>query len=346
MSELKLMMNRKVTRVVLPVILLLVGLAFTGYHILLMQFSPVDPGDSTRIDVRIAESSTASQVAELLYSNRLIRNETLFLAYCRHKGLDSSLKVGHYQFSRSQSLADIAEAISEGKVVTISFTIPEGYTVDQIGKLLVEKDICTIEDWQEAINTDYNYEFLKLAKPGPGKSYLEGFLFPDTYVIAEDTKAAEIVNAMLNNFQELWKGEFEKQALVHGMNVYDTIIIASMIEKEAMIDSERKVISGVIENRLEKGMLLQMCSTVLYALNQEDKDIVYYEDLEIDSPYNTYKYIGLPQAPIACPGQEAIDAALNPEQHEYLYYAARGDGSHQFSKTYSEHLQAKAYYID
>ncbi len=346
MSELKLMMNPKVTRVVMLLILLLVGLTLTGYYILLMQFNPVDPGDITFIDVRIAESSTASQVAELLYSNRLIRNETLFLAYCRHEGLDSSLKAGHYQFNRSQSLQEIAAAISTGKVVTIAFTIPEGYTVDKIGELLAEKDICTLEEWQEAINRDYNYEFLRLADPGEGKSYLEGFLFPDTYVIAEDTSAAEIVNAMLGNFEKLWAEEFQPQALDQGMNVYDTIIIASMIEKEAMVDDERKIISGVIKNRLEKGMLLQICATVLYALNQEEKDVVYYEDLEIDSPYNTYLYPGLPPAPIACPGKAAIDAALNPEQHEYLYYVARGDGSHQFSKTFSEHLQAKAAYID
>ncbi len=346
MSELKLMMNQKVTRVVMILILLLVGLTLTGYYILLMQLDPVDPGDNTCIDIRIAENNTASQVAELLYSNRLIRNETLFLAYCRHKGLDSSLKAGHYQFNRSQSLREIAADISVGKVVTIAFTIPEGYTVDKIGELLVEKDICTIEEWQQAINTDYNYEFLQLADPGEGKSYLEGFLFPDTYVIAEDTSAAEIVNAMLGNFEKLWAEEFEQQALDHGMNVYDTIIIASMIEKEAMADDERKTISGVIKNRLEKGMLLQIDATVLYILNNDEKDIIYYEDLEIDSPYNTYLYSGLPQAPIACPGKAAIDAALNPEQHEYLYYVARGDGSHQFSKTYSEHLQAKACYIE
>jgi len=345
-SELKLMRNRKRTRAAVLLILLLGGLAFAGYHILLAQLNPIAPGDSSSIDIRIAESSTASQVAELLYSNHLIRNEALFLAYCRHNDLDSSLKAGHYQFSRSQSLPEIAAAISKGKVVTISFTVPEGYSVDKVGKLLVEKGICTVEEWQEAINQDYNYEFLHLAEPGPGKSYLEGFLFPDTYVIAEDTTVVEIVYAMLDNFEKLWKGEFEQQALDQGMNVYDAIIIASMIEKEAMVDNERKTISGVIKNRLEKDMLLQIDASVLYILNNDEKDIIYYEDLEIDSPYNTYKYVGLPQAPIACPGKAAIDAAINPEQHEYLYYVSRGDGSHQFSKTYSEHLQAKARYID
>ncbi len=346
MSELKLMRSKKVMRVVVLLTLCLVGLAFTGYHILLMQLSPVDSGDTTNIDLIIAERSTASQVAQLLYSNRLIRNESLFLAYCRHQGLDSRLKAGHYQLSRSQSLPEIAERISEGKVVTISFTVPEGYTVDKIGRLLAEKGICTIEEWQEAINNEYNYEFLQLANPGSGKSYLEGFLFPDTYVIAEDTKAIEIVNAMLGNFQKLWAREFEQQAQAQDMDVYDTIIIASMIEKEAMVDNERKVISGVIQNRLDKNMPLQIDATVLYILNNDEKDIIYYEDLEIDSVYNTYKYAGLPQAPIACPGKAAIDAALNPQQHQYLYYVSRGDGSHQFSKTYSEHLQAKAYYID
>lgn len=243
MSELKLIMNQKMTRKFLLFILLLLGLAFAAYNILLMQFTPIDPGDSTAIDIRIAESSTASQVAELLHSKGLIRNENLFLAYCRYKELDSSLKAGHYRFTRSQSLQEIAADISAGKVVTISFTIPEGYTVDKIGKLLADKDICTAEEWQAALNNNYDYEFLRLANPGPGKSDLEGFLFPDTYVIAEDNSAAEIVNAMLSNFDQLWSTEFEQQALYKEMNIYDTIIIASMIEKEAMVDNERKTIS-------------------------------------------------------------------------------------------------------
>ncbi|NLO21092.1 MAG: endolytic transglycosylase MltG [Syntrophomonadaceae bacterium] len=325
------------------VLLMVSGLA--GYGILIMQLKPVNSDANSYVDIRIAENTTATQVAQLLHSQQLIRNSDLFLAYCRHKGLDSRLKAGHYQLSPSQSLPEIAAAIAAGKVVTISFTIPEGFTVEKTGRVLEDRGICTWAEWQNAINATYEYPFLQEANPGEGKPYLEGFLFPDTYVIAEDTSAVEIVQAMLDKFSKIWE-EHEREAIEQGITVYDTLIIASMIEREAMVDSEREIISGVIKNRMERNMLLQIDATVLYSLGKDEKDIVYYEDLEIDSPYNTYKYAGLPLAPIACPGQAAIHAALNPQQHDYLYYVSRGDGSHHFSKTYSEHLQAKAQYIN
>jgi UPF0755 protein len=340
------MIKTKVTRGLVLGILVLLASFLGGYHVLSMQLGPVDPDNTSIIEVRIAENSTASQVAELLCQEQLIRSQDLFLAYCRYNHLDSKLKAGHYRFSPSQSLAEIAEAIAAGRVVTISFTIPEGYTVDAIGRFLADNEICTPEDWQEAINAPYDYQFLQMADPGPGKSYLEGFLFPDTYVIAEGTTAVEIVKIMLENFHQIWEGEFTQQASAKGVSVYDVIITASMIEREAMVDSERGIISGVIKNRLERDMLLQIDATILYILNMDEKDVVYYADLEVDSPYNTYKYIGLPQAPIACPGRAAIDAALNPQEHDYLYYVSRGDGSHQFTRTYNEHLQAKAQYLD
>lgn len=345
MSELKPMIKAKSTRLFMLIIVVMMASGLVGYQILIMQMKPVNPKDKSYIDISIAENSTATQVAQLLNSQQLIRNSDVFLAYCRHKGLDSRLKAGHYQFSRSQSLPEIAAAIAAGQVVTISFTIPEGFTVEKIGRVLEEQGICTWEEWKDAIQRTYDYPFLQEANPGEGKPYLEGFLFPDTYVIAEDTSAVEIVQAMLKNFEKTW-GEYEPEAVEQEITVYDTVIMASMIEREAMVDSERAIISGVIWNRMERGMLLQIDATVLYSLGKDEKDIVYYEDLEIDSPYNTYKYAGLPQAPIACPGQSSIQAALHPQQHDYLYYVSRGDGSHHFSKTYSEHIQAKAQYIN
>jgi len=344
-SDLKLMKSKTNRIIFLVILLLLLGLAGGAYQIFTLQYNPVDPGDDTYIDIVIPEASNAGQVASILREDNLIRNETIFLAYCRQSGMDGSLKAGHYKLSRSQSVQEIAKVLSEGSVVTISFTIPEGYTLDQIAELLVEKNICSRREWQKAIEADYDYEFLDQAKPGEGKNYLEGFLFPDTYVISEDTCADEIIDAMLANFVGIWADEFSAQAVEKNMTIYDTLITASIIEKEAMAADERPIISGVIRNRLDRGMLLQLDATILYIIDDDEKDIVYYEDLEIDSPYNTYKYPGLPQAPIACAGRAAIDAALNPAEHDYLYYVARGDGSHEFCRTYREFLQAKARYI-
>lgn len=344
MSEIKVM-KRNVTRIVIYGVIFLLLLGFGGFQVINMQYKPVDIKDTSYHDVIIPEKSTAGQVAEILMEKGLIRNKTVFLSYCRQQGLDSSLKAGHYKFSRSQSLPEIARAIASGAVVTLSFTIPEGYTVEKIGELLVEKGICSPEAWQKALLADYNYDFLPEAAP-VGKSRLEGFLFPDTYIISEDISAEGIINAMLANFAAVWEREFAALANEKNISVNEAIILASLIEREAMVAEERPIISGVIQNRLEKGMLLQIDATVLYILGDNDKKEVYYEDLKIDSPYNTYLYPGLPPAPIACPGKAAIEAALNPEPHDYLYYVARGDGSHEFNRTYEAHLQAKAKYIN
>lgn len=324
-------------------LVLLVGLTITGYNFINAQYEPVDVNDKTMKDIIIPEKSSARQIAQILLKNDLIHSERAFLTYCKRNGYDSSLKAGHYQFSRSQSLQEIVDAIAHGRVVTITFTIPEGYTVEQIGNLLISKGICTEEEWQEAVNMKYDYPFLRYT--ADVRNPLEGFLFPDTYRISETTDAQTIIKAMLNNFESIWQANYAEQAKAANKDVYEVITIAAMIEKEAMVGKERPTISGVIDNRLKIGMPLQIDATVLYALGKH-KETVYNSDLLVDSPYNTYKYNGLPPGPIASPGQAAIEAALNPEKHDYFYYVAKGDGSHYFSKTHDEHLRAKAKYLD
>jgi UPF0755 protein len=229
--------------------------------------------------------------------------------------------------------------------------IKQGITVDaqvsdfrpqQIGGLLVSHKICTLAQWNAALEKEYEYDFLQNIAAGP--HCLEGFLFPDTYSLPEDVSAEQVINLMLKNFEKVWNQEFAGTASQKNMSVYKTVTIASMVEREARVNSERKTIAGVIYNRLNQNMPLQIDATVVYALGGH-KDVVTYADLEVNSPYNTYKYAGLPPGPISCPGKASLNAALNPEKHSYYYYLAKGDGSHYFSKTYDEHLQAKQKYI-
>ncbi len=339
MKKIKTMPNPKIIMILL---LSLFALTFLGWQFITKQYLPVAPNDNSLVEVRIPENSSGHEVAALLYKNGLIRNDKVFLSYCSQKGMDKQLKAGLYTFSRSQSLPELALQISQGKVKSPSFTIPEGYTVRQIGELLVKKQICTEQQWQEALRVDYKYEFLP---PGQTSNEyrLEGFLFPDTYTIGEKTSAQEIINMMLDNFATVWNKEYAGQVSTNKLNIRNVMIIASLIEREARIPEERKKISGVIYNRLQKGMPLQIDATVLYSLG-EHRETVTYKDLEINSPYNTYKYVGLPPGPIASPGRAAIDAAINPEQHSYYYYVAKGDKSHYFSSTYAEHLNAKKKY--
>ena len=333
--------NRR--RSIFIAILLLAIIAGSGWQLFNSQFQPVDANDKTYQDIIIPASSTARQIADILEEKNLIHSQRAFLSYCKKHGYDSSLMAGHYQFSRSQPLADIAEAIATGKVVTISFTIPEGYTAKQIGDLLVKKNIVTRESWDQAVAANYDYTFLKGSPPG--EKGLEGFLFPDSYIISEDTSARQILDAMLSHFELLWQQEFAALAKSRGQSINEVVTIASLIEEEARVSNERSIISGVIYNRLQRDMLLQIDATILYCLPKH-QEVLYYRDLEVDNPYNTYLYPGLPPGPITNPGKKSIEAALIPDKHNYLYYVSKGDGSHHFSETYAQHLAAKGKYID
>jgi len=344
MMEIKL--NKRLQRrprwlIILVIIIVLGG--FIGIKTLNQQYLPVDSNNKEPVEIYIPAESSARQIAAILYENKLIRSQNAFLSYCSKQGLDTQLKPGHYNFSQSLSLPQIARSIAQGDVIKIKITIPEGYTVKEIGALLVEKKICSAESWQEAVQADYPYDFLADVPAGV-KEPLEGFLFPDTYYIEKETTSREIVDMMLKNFAAMWDKEFAGQPNAEKMGVYNTIIRASLIEEEAMHDEERRTISGVIENRLRDGMLLQLCPTVLYCLDEKKTELS-NADLEIDSPYNTYRNPGLPPGPISNPCKESIAAALNPEKNNYYFYVSKGDGTHYFSRTYSEHLQAMARYL-
>lgn len=327
----------------IPLLLALIALLlliFSWQFISQKSYLPVDSQDKSQIQVRIPENSNASDVARILKDNDLIRHERTFVKYCVRENLDSRLKAGVYNLSRSQSLQEIGIQIAEGKGMSNAFTIPEGFTLQQIGELLIEKELVSAQDWQEALLDEYDYDFL----PARGsKVRLEGFLFPDTYSAAEKTSAHEIIDHMLANFNRHWDKECIELARQRQMSVGEVVIVASLIEKEAQFPSERARIAGVIYNRLKIGMPLQIDATVLYSLGQH-KEWVSNKDLQVNSPYNTYRNTGLPPGAIACPGLASIKAALNPETHGYYYYVAKGDGSHYFSKTFAEHEKARQKY--
>jgi UPF0755 protein len=334
---------KKIPGLLAVLFILLMVITIMGIKASNQQYLPVDPNNKTPVDIYIPADVGARQVAAILEENQVIRSQKAFLSYCRKEKLDTRLKPGHYMFNRSQTLAQIAHSIAEGQVVKIKVTIPEGYTVKEIGELLVEKRVCSQEAWQEAINAEYPYEFLKKV-PANSKYKLEGFLFPDTYYIEEDTTSHEVINMMLQNFAQVWEKDFADQAQAKNMDIYETTILASLIEEEAMHDDERRTISGVIHNRLRDGMYLQLCPTVLYCFDQK-KTVLNDADLDIESPYNTYRHPGLPPGPISNPGKASIAAALNPEKNSYYFYVSKGDGSHYFSRTYQEHLQAMSRYL-
>lgn len=300
--------------------------------------APVNPFDKTLVEVNIPESTSTHKVSRILSDQDLIRNQDFFMWYCRLRGYDARIKAGFYQFRRSQAMSEIVEDLVAGRVASTKITIPEGYTLRLMGELFVAKGICTPEEWEKAVVRSRDFEFLRDVPMRENR--LEGFLYPDTYRIRQDTSVDQMIDMMLKRFSEVWEKEFAELARQKGMSVYQVVTVAAMIEKEALFDSERPRIAGVIYNRLQEGMPLQVDATVLYSLGRH-KNKVSLSDLKVDSPYNTYRNSGLPPGPIASPGLSSISAVLQPEEHGYFYYVATSDGHHVFSRTFAEHVKAK-----
>lgn len=293
--------------------------------------------------VTIGEGLSTVQIADALKEKGVIRSKFVFLAAVNFSSYKGKLKYGDFEFSKGDGYFDVIEKLANdgAKKETVSVTVPEGYSVEKIIDKLVSVNLGTKNEFEKALNDEYDYEFIKHIKSTSECKYrLQGFLFPATYEFFTDDSPHKIIDTMLK--------EFDKQYSSLGAsydNIYDTIIKASLIEREAKIDSERAKIAGVIENRLKKGMKLQIDATVVYAVSDGMYDVerVLYRDLETNSPYNTYVITGLPAGPIANPGLKSIKAALSPEAHSYLYYrtdTSKNDGSHIFTENFEAHTNA------
>ena len=295
------------------------------------------PNQHVTKEVNIPRGSNARAISKILKSEKLIADDLVFLVYCRINN-KAGFKAGKYELSNTMSVDQIADKLVTGKAIidTVRFTIPEGFEIRQIVDKLVELGIADREALISALEShDYDYEFLKDL---PKRKYrLEGYLFPDTYEVYRNTKAQDIVDKMLKRFDEVFNEKLRKRAKELDMTIDKVINLASIVEREAKLDKDRGLIAGVFYNRLRKKMLLQSDATVQYVF-KERKEVVLYKDLEVDSPYNTYKYAGLPPGPIASPGLKSIEATLYPEDSDFLYFFAKKDGTNVFTKTYSDHI--------
>lgn len=345
--------TKKKKRLVLNIILCVFGvlfvvLAFVGGTMFIeYQSSGVGTGETVTIEIEQGEG--VWDIADKLKAEGLINYKSVFYLKARNMGVTGKLRYGSFEVTKDSGLETIIEVLTSGgaqKEETM-FTVPEGYTIELIAKKLENEGICSESDFLLAVEQDYDYWFLKDVPESADVKYrLQGFLYPDTYAIAEDMTAEDIVTAMLEQFDNKFTSEMQNQMKALGKTVYQVVIEASIVEREAVVEEERATIAGVINNRLEIDMLLQMCPTALYPITDGiyNKDTVTYEDIEYDSPYNTYKYKGLPPGPIASPGIQSLEAVLNPEEHDYLYYHVdpnKDDGSHIFSKDYNAHVNTQ-----
>ena len=255
-------------------------------------------------------------------------------------GIVGGRKYMAYRKAQQEKARRLAEA---RKIVTVM--IPEGYSIDMMAKRLEQQGVFKADDFLAAVkNTDqYKNEFIKDIPSKKGTKYkLEGYLYPDTYKIYKSSKPKDLIQKMLDNFDKKYSVAAKDYKGKHSMA--EIMTIASMIEREAKVESERPVIAGVIENRLARKMKLQIDPTVLYTTTNGlyNAKKVYYKDLKAKTVYNTYVIKGLPAGPICNPADTAVKAAMNPKKHDYLYYRTDGskNGTHVFTKTFNEHKNA------
>jgi UPF0755 protein len=294
--------------------------------------APVGEGQPRYFEVKPAESPAA--LARRLVADGLIRSAWAFRL--RHRLRRSSERAGCYQVAPSMSVDDLLALFASGNVAWRVVTFPEGYTVRQCAEKAAAAGFGSAEAYADAASG-------RLGPLGllglPAGATLEGYLFPDTYRLAPTTDCAELARAQARRFAEVWR-ELTAAGEPTAHTRHEYVTIASLIERETSRDDERPLIAGVIENRLRRGMKLQIDASVLYALGYHKRRLV-YSDLQVDSPYNTYRAKGLPPGPIANPGRPSLAAALAPASHDYLFYVLGADGRHVFSRTEAEHNQAK-----
>lgn len=306
---------------------------------------PVAPQSKARdVVVTVPLQAPAGQVGKILKENKLVRSVAAFSLFARWKGKDGQIKAGEYRLSNGLSTPQILFELTNGRLVVQNFTIPEGFTTAQIADLLVSKGLINRERFYQAVaNENYNYSFIQgLPK---NEKRLEGYLFPDTYQITRGSGESSIIELMLNRFEkEIDELDYITLVRGAGLTLHQAVTIASLVEREAKIEEEKPLIAGVIYNRLSSSMPLQVDATVQYALGA-NKPQLSYKDLEVDSPYNTYRVQGLPPGPIAVPGKSSLLAAVHPVVTGDFYYVAKPDGYHAFARTLAEHNANKERYL-
>jgi UPF0755 protein len=274
--------------------------------------------------------------AESLARVGLVSSSRMFSAYATIRHFDRGLRPGTYVLRRGDSWANLARAITSGQGIVHTVTIPEGFALSAIVPALARTLSASEDSVREATR-----DTALLRELDVPTATLEGYLFPDTYTFADGTTPREAVATMVHEFERRWKPEWDAQLQTLALSRHDVLTMASIVEKEARRGEERPVIAAVYYNRLRTGMPLQADPTVQYALGRHVARLL-FRDLDVESPYNTYRHKGLPPGPIASPGLPSIEAALFPAKVPYLYFVATADGHHEFRTTFREHEAAIA----
>jgi len=294
--------------------------------------------DAPPVRVQVRPGASFAEVTDSLESKGLVRFPTLFRVYARLRGADVRVKPGTYAFRPGSGWTQILDDLRVGRILTVRLVIPEGWDLRRMAPRFAEISGLPQDSVLALISDPTLAE--RLGVPGPT---LEGYLFPATYTLPADAPLDTLLNRLVAQYRLVWTPERRSRADSLGMSEREVITLASIIEKEAKLREEMPLISAVYHNRLRIGYPLQADPTVQYALGQHQSRLLYaHIDSVADNPYNTYRHPGLPPGPIGSPGIHAIDAALYPADVDYLYFVARPDGSHVFTRSLEEHNRARA----
>lgn len=297
-----------------------------------------------KVRIQIAQGTPGQQIGQDLETAGLIRSATAWNLWTRWQTLqdrEGGFQAGVYEISPNQPLEEIANQIWTGEILETSFTIPEGWSIDEMAVALEERGFFSADEFVQATRQIPRDRYPWLPADIP---HLEGFLYPDTYKLPSDrTTPAAVIDQMLSRFEQVALPVYQNNPNPTSLSLLEWVTLGSIVEKESVVDDERATIAGVFTNRLQEGMRLEADPTVEYGLGirQTVEQPLTFAQVETPSPYNTYMNQGLPPTPIASPGVASLEATLNPEPTDYLFFVARYDGTHVFSRTLEEHLMAQ-----
>lgn len=317
---------------------MLLCLVFLYLTYISIEFLVPLPTGTRTSEIQIPQGATFRQAVEILEKENLIRDKNIFLFIGRLTGLHRKIRAGYYSITGSMNPLNVLILLKNGQIIEYDITVVEGDSLIEIGEKLAEKNIVDRQTFRKIAGDGDFLKSFNIDAPS-----IEGYLFPDTYKMPKGIEPENALAMLVNSMRAKYSAKLRERAAELGLTENEVLTLASIIEKEAIINSERPLISAVYHNRLKKRMPLQADPTAIYGI-KSSKERITMSDLKRKTPYNTYVIKGLPPGPIASPGIKSIEAALYPADERYLYFVSNNDGTHQFSVTSEEHITAvKAY---
>jgi UPF0755 protein len=315
-------------------VLVLVGVGAAAALMYMRVNQPYRSYQGAEQFVEIPQGTGSMSIGERLVQAGVIRDLNTFRTALWMSGEGRRLKAGDYRFDRAMTAPEVIDKIARGDVYVINVTFPEGLTIAEMAKIFESHGLGRAAAFIQATTDPAAIHDLD-----PEATDLEGYLFPETYALSRKTDAPKLVRLMVGRFDHVLTPELRQAAAARNLTIRQAVTLASIVEKETAKAEERPLVAAVYSNRLRIGMALQCDPTVIYGLSKAGRynGNIHKEDLAFDSPYNTYRYPGLPPGPIASPGRASLEAAVHPADADYLYFVSRNDGSHEFARTLDEH---------